>query len=146
MTCATRADPATITEFAAPVEEDGPEVQTFRPLLAKTQLETKPLMLVYSADKCGWDPDAFHRCVDSMGAAVCVDHHPLSPLVASDLHTVCRHPLRIFGSFLLCMLGNIPLEHRGHRSSSFAVKHKHALSCMPIVSRMSDNLKGRFMV
>ena len=36
---------ATTTEFAAPVKADTPEVATFRPLLAKTQLERKPLRL-----------------------------------------------------------------------------------------------------
>lgn len=35
--------PATTTEFAAPVEGDSPAVAAFRPLLAKTQLERKPL-------------------------------------------------------------------------------------------------------
>mmetsp|Transcript_16447 Transcript_16447/g.41743 ORF Transcript_16447/g.41743 Transcript_16447/m.41743 type:complete len:308 (-) Transcript_16447:34-957(-) len=62
--------PATTTEFAAPVEGDDAEVALFRPLLARTQLEEKELMLCYSAEECGWDPDAFHRSVDSMGAAV----------------------------------------------------------------------------
>lgn len=62
--------PATTTEFADPVEGDDEEVAAFRPLLAATQLQEKELMLVYSANDCGWDPDAFHRCVDSMGAAV----------------------------------------------------------------------------
>lgn len=62
--------PATTTEFAAPVEGDDEEVAAFRPLLARTQLEEKELMLCYSAEECGWDPDAFHRSVDSMGAAV----------------------------------------------------------------------------
>jgi hypothetical protein len=35
--------PATTTEFADPVEGDDPTVAAFRPLLAKTQLETLPL-------------------------------------------------------------------------------------------------------
>jgi len=62
--------PATVTEFAEPVEGDDEAVAIFRPLLARTQLEAKRLQLCYSADECGWDADAFHRCVDGMGAAV----------------------------------------------------------------------------
>lgn len=62
--------PATTTEFAEAVEGDEEEVALFRPLLARTQLEEKELMLCFSAEECGWDADAFHRCVDSMGAAV----------------------------------------------------------------------------
>ncbi len=38
---------ATTTEFAVPVPGDSPEVALFRPLLAKTRLETKPL-------RCAW--------------------------------------------------------------------------------------------
>ena len=34
---------ATTTEFASPVEGDSPEVALFRPLLARTRLENKPL-------------------------------------------------------------------------------------------------------
>uniref|UniRef100_A0A061R4X3 TLDc domain-containing protein n=1 Tax=Tetraselmis sp. GSL018 TaxID=582737 RepID=A0A061R4X3_9CHLO len=64
--------PATTTEFAGPVESDDEEMALIRPLLARTQLEHKPLLLCYSANECGWSPDAFHSCVDSMGAAVVV--------------------------------------------------------------------------
>lgn len=35
--------PATTTEFAKPVAGDSPEVALFRPLLAKTRLESVPL-------------------------------------------------------------------------------------------------------
>ncbi|GAB4820421.1 hypothetical protein N2152v2_007467 [Parachlorella kessleri] len=64
--------PATTTEFAAPVKADNPEVATFRPLLAKTQLERKPLRLAYNANKDGYTSEAFHAAVDTFGAAVVV--------------------------------------------------------------------------
>lgn len=49
---------ATTTEFAAPVTGDSPEVALFRPLLAKTRLETKPL-------RCAWLPVADrHKVLD----------------------------------------------------------------------------------
>jgi hypothetical protein len=35
--------PATTTEFADPVEGDTPDVAAFRPLLARTRLESRPL-------------------------------------------------------------------------------------------------------
>ncbi|CAL8463201.1 g2735 [Coccomyxa elongata] len=61
---------ATTTEFAVPVPGDSPEVALFRPLLAKTRLETKPLRLAYSAEKDGWNARAFHAAVNAYGAAV----------------------------------------------------------------------------
>lgn len=47
--------PATLTEFAAPVAGDDAEVALFRPLLARTSLEERPLQLVYDANRDGWD-------------------------------------------------------------------------------------------
>jgi hypothetical protein len=41
-----------------------------RPLLAGTQLEDRALKIVYRASKQGWNPSAFHKCVDKLGAAV----------------------------------------------------------------------------
>ncbi len=55
---------------AAPVAEDNDTVALFRPLLSRTQLESKPLRLAYDAERDGWSPAAFHRGVDSFGAAV----------------------------------------------------------------------------
>eukprot|EP00951_Prasinocladus_malaysianus_P023963 scaffold205402_cov20-Prasinocladus_malaysianus.AAC.1 len=76
--------PATTTEFADPVEGDSEEVAAFRPLLARTQLEEKPLKLIYSGEECGWDADMFHRCVDSMGAAVSLITHQKLPAVLRE--------------------------------------------------------------
>jgi hypothetical protein len=40
------------------------------PLLKNTQLESRPLQLVYNAQRDGWNPAAFHRAVDGKGAAI----------------------------------------------------------------------------
>ena len=55
---------------AAPVDGDTDAVALFRPLLSRTQLESKPLRLAYDAERDGWLPAAFHAGVDSFGAAV----------------------------------------------------------------------------
>lgn len=62
--------PATLDEFAEPVDSDTSEVATFRPLLARTQLEKRALQLVYDASRDGWSSEAFHACVDKKGASV----------------------------------------------------------------------------
>ena len=62
--------PATTTEFAEPIEGDDVEMLRIRPLLARTQLECRPLRLAYDAAVHGWSPEAFHARVDSFGAAV----------------------------------------------------------------------------
>ena len=41
-----------------------------RPLLKQTQLETRPLQVVYDANKDGYDAKIFHNQVDGKGAAV----------------------------------------------------------------------------
>jgi hypothetical protein len=41
-----------------------------RPLLAGTQLEDRALKIVYRSSKQGWNPAAFHKSVDKLGAAV----------------------------------------------------------------------------
>ena len=41
-----------------------------RPLLKQTQLETRPLQLVYDANRDGYDAQTFHNQVDAKGAAV----------------------------------------------------------------------------
>jgi hypothetical protein len=46
------------------------DASTVRPLLKQTQLETRPLQVVYDAGLQGWNAKAFHRAVDGKGAAV----------------------------------------------------------------------------
>ena len=41
-----------------------------RPLLKNTQLEKRPLQVVYDAAWQGWNAKAFHKAVDGKGAAV----------------------------------------------------------------------------
>lgn len=62
--------PATLDEFADPVEGDTEEIALFRPLLARTQLEKRPLQLMFDADVHGWSAGAFHHCLDRKGASV----------------------------------------------------------------------------
>lgn len=64
--------PATLNEFADPVETDTPEMALFRPLLARTQLQTRELQLLYDANRDGWSCEAFHALVDRCGASVVV--------------------------------------------------------------------------
>jgi hypothetical protein len=51
-------------------ESDDIEASTVRPLLKQTQLESRPLKLVYHASQDGWNPESFHRAVDGKGAAI----------------------------------------------------------------------------
>ena len=51
-------------------ETDDVEASTVRPLLKQTQLENRPLQLVYDASRDGWNPESFHRAVDGKGAAI----------------------------------------------------------------------------
>ena len=64
--------PATYELNDVVIEEDGSlaEASFVRPLLKNTQLEQRPLQLVYDANKDGWTPQAFHAAVDGKGAAV----------------------------------------------------------------------------
>lgn len=62
----------TMTEFAEILPMDPEEVKLFRPLLAKTQLEKRPLSLAFSANEHGWSARSFHERVDSFGAAVVI--------------------------------------------------------------------------
>lgn len=75
--------PATLDEFAQPVQDDTEEMALFRPLLARTQLQKRSLQLVYDANKDGWDTDAFHACVDRRGASV----------------VLCRTEAALFGGY-----------------------------------------------
>ena len=43
-----------------------------RPLLKNTNLESRGLKLTYSANRDGWNADAFHRAVDRLGGAIVV--------------------------------------------------------------------------
>jgi hypothetical protein len=47
-----------------------PEALIVRPLLKHTQLESRPLKVVYNAEQDGWDPTTFHKAVDGKGAAL----------------------------------------------------------------------------
>lgn len=68
--------PAVLDEWAAPLPEDVGEPSglavAVRPLLAATQLESRPLRLAYDAAEHGWTAQAFHSRVDGQGAAVVV--------------------------------------------------------------------------
>ena len=61
---------ATKTRFAEPFKGDNSDAILVRPLLAGTQLELRALKTVYRASKDGWNPKAFHKCVDSLGPAI----------------------------------------------------------------------------
>jgi hypothetical protein len=64
--------PATHELNEVQIEQDEliPEALLLRPLLKNTQLQSRPLKLVYDANKDGWDPNSFHRAVDGRGAAI----------------------------------------------------------------------------
>ena len=51
---------------------DSADVAVFRPLLAQTQLEAKPLRLAYDATRHGWAAATLHRGVNTFGACVVV--------------------------------------------------------------------------
>jgi hypothetical protein len=51
------------------VPSDGPDAKLVRPLLKQTLLEQRPLQLAYDANRQGWNPRAFHQCVDGKGGA-----------------------------------------------------------------------------
>lgn len=62
--------PATLDEFADILPEDNDEVRIFRPLLARTQLQKRPLQLLYDANLAGWSSVTFHELLDRKGACV----------------------------------------------------------------------------
>lgn len=64
--------PATVDEWADPVESDSKDVAILRPLLKNTNFEFRELTLTYSANKNGWDANKFHQAVDRKGAALVV--------------------------------------------------------------------------
>jgi hypothetical protein len=64
--------PATIDEWAEPLDTDDKEVAKLRPLLKNTNLEERPLKLVYNANRNGWNANAFHVAVDKKGPSLVV--------------------------------------------------------------------------
>jgi len=64
--------PATyeVNEEELPEDATIPEAMLVRPLLKNTQLQSRPLQLVYEATKDGWNPAAFHKAVDGKGASL----------------------------------------------------------------------------
>ena len=64
--------PATyeINEDVVPEDEAIPEALLVRPLLKNTQLQSRPLQLVYDANRDGWNPASFHNAVDGKSASV----------------------------------------------------------------------------
>jgi hypothetical protein len=62
--------PATIDEWADPVEGDTAEMALLRPFLKNTNLETRGLRLTYDANRDGWDPVKFHAKVDKQGGGI----------------------------------------------------------------------------
>jgi len=62
--------PATLDEWAEPVEGDDAEMALLRPLLKNTNLETRNLKLTYDGNRDGFDPITFHSKVDKLGGAI----------------------------------------------------------------------------
>lgn len=62
--------PATLDEFADILPCDSPEVATFRPLLARTQLQSREVQLLYDANRDGYSSEVFHEKVNRKGACV----------------------------------------------------------------------------
>lgn len=56
--------------LASSVQGDNADAALVRPLLAGTQLEFRSIQLSYKASKNGWNPAAFHKCVDNRGPAI----------------------------------------------------------------------------
>eukprot|EP00977_Amphora_coffeiformis_P003470 scaffold640_cov166-Amphora_coffeaeformis.AAC.6 len=64
--------PATVDEWAEPLEGDSPDVAKLRPLLKNTNMEFRGLTLSYDANKNGWNAEKFHQAVDRKGGALVV--------------------------------------------------------------------------
>lgn len=63
--------PAVKDEFAQLLpQDDTDDKKLIRQLLAKTNLEFRPLKLVYNANQDGWNPKVFHSKVDKLGPAL----------------------------------------------------------------------------
>jgi hypothetical protein len=64
--------PATIDEWAEPVDGDTPDVAILRSLLKNTNFEFRQLRLAYDANKDGWDAISFRKKVEKQGAGLLV--------------------------------------------------------------------------
>ena len=65
--------PAVLDKYAEVLKEDGSDDRALiRQTLAQTNLEFRPLKLLYDADKDGWSAKKFHNKVDKMGPAVVI--------------------------------------------------------------------------
>ena len=64
--------PATVDEWAEPLEGDSPDVAKLRPLLKNTNMEFRGLTLSYDANKNGWNALKFHQACDRKGGALVV--------------------------------------------------------------------------
>ena len=91
--------PATVDEWAEPLEGDSPDVAKLRPLLKNTNVEFRNLKLTYDANKNGWNAAKFHQCVDRLGGAlvvcttqsgqVCGGYNPKVRCVFANVMVVC---------------------------------------------------------
>jgi hypothetical protein len=65
--------PAVLDRYADVLAEDGNDDRAIiRQTLAQTNLEYRPLKLLYDADKHGWSAKKFHSKVDKMGPSVVI--------------------------------------------------------------------------
>ena len=65
--------PAVLDKYAEILKEDGNDDRALiRQTLAQTNLEFRPLKLIYDADRDGWSAKKFHNKVDKMGPAVVI--------------------------------------------------------------------------
>ena len=65
--------PAVLDKYAEKLNEDGNDDRALiRQTLAQTNLEFRPLKLLYDADKDGWNAKKFHEKVDKKGPAVVI--------------------------------------------------------------------------
>ena len=65
--------PAVLDKYAEILKEDGNDDRALiRQTLAQTNLEFRPLKLLYDADRDGWSAKKFHNKVDKMGPAVVI--------------------------------------------------------------------------
>lgn len=62
--------PATYELSTAVIVGDNGDAKIVRPLLKNTQLENRPLRVVYNAASQGWNAKAFHKAVDGKGASI----------------------------------------------------------------------------
>jgi len=63
--------PATLTEVAEILPSDNDETKKLiRPLLKQTNLECRPLILAYDAQRDGWSANSFHSKVDKKGPSL----------------------------------------------------------------------------